>query len=121
MTSFDLADAIEETAVTVEVVRTLPAPVVRGRVAAAPEERRFKISASVQPLKSKDLQLLPEGMRNAGAVKIFSHMELFSGNHAEGRLPDRLHYRGIVYQVQIVDDWHDLGDYYRVIATRVTR
>lgn len=119
--SFGLADVIDEVAVTVDVVRTLPAPVSKGRVATAPVEKRFKISASVQPLKTKDLQLLPEGMRNAGAVKIFTHMELFSGNQAEGRLPDRIEYRGATYQVQIVDDWRDVGDYYRVIATRVTR
>jgi len=118
---FDLIGAIDEVAVTVEVTRFLGTSVVKGRAAEPPVEKRIKIRASVQPTGEKDLKLLPEGMRNQDTIKLFTDTELFTVRRSECRTPDRLSYRGNVYQVELVDDWKDLGDYFRVIAVRVTR
>jgi hypothetical protein len=107
--------------VTVTVTRFMPVTIVKGRATAGPVAETFDILASVQPTGSKDLQLLPEGMRNADSVKVFTETELFSVRRSAGKLPDKFDYRGITYQVELVDDWHDLGDYFRVIAVRVDR
>lgn len=117
----DLASAIAEASVPVVVVRFLSPPVVKGRVQGAPEEKRMQRCVSLQPATSKELQLLPEGMRNQGAVTIFdaSGEDYVTADVAGGRLPDRIEYRGVTYQAQMSDDWRGLGGYVRVVAVRV--
>lgn len=117
----DLQDCIEEAAVVLEVMRALPATVNKGRVTGPAVEQKIRIQASVQSTGSTDLQFLPEGMRNQDAVKLFTETELFTVQRAQSRVPDRFEYRGVSYQVELVDDWHDLGNYFRVIAVRLNR
>lgn len=114
-------DCIADAGVDIEVTRFLSSPVVKGRVVEAPLQKRFCIKASVQPLNAKELQLLPEGMRNSGAKAVYSTCELFTVQTSEFKTPDRLHYRGVEYQVHSVEDWFDLGGYYRCVAVRVDR
>jgi hypothetical protein len=117
----DLACAIDEASVTVTIIRFMATSVIKGRVSEATTETRFDIEVSIQPTGSKDLQLLPEGMRNQDTVKIFTETELFSVRRSESKTPDRILYRGVIYQVELVDDWHELGNYFRVIAVRTNR
>lgn len=121
MTLHDLSRTIDRVSVSVEVTRTLPATLDHGRVSDSVTEDVFTIRASIQPTGTKDLQLLPEGMRNEDVVKVFTKTELFSVQRAESRVPDRFEYRGVNYQVELVDDWADLGNYFRVLAVRVDR
>jgi hypothetical protein len=119
----DLSSAIMACAVTITVTRHLPSPVEYGSVSGKAPKKVFDIQASVQPLgvkeKQRELQMMPEGMRNSGLVKVFTVCELFTVKTSTCQIPDRFDYRGVTYQVQGVDDWFDLGGYYQIIATRM--
>lgn len=117
----DLSDVIEDCAVTIDIVRSLPPDMIKGRVQSAPQERKIRIRASVQPMPTRELMILPEGMRNQGAVKVFTKEPLFTVDLSDARIPDRFDYRGATYEVSQADDWTDVAGYYRVIAIRVSR
>ena len=114
-------DCIADAGVDVEVTRFLASPVVKGRVVDAPLKKQFCIRASIQPVQAKELQLLPEGMRNAGAMAVYATCELLTVQTSACQTPDRLKYKGVEYQVHSVEDWYDLGGYYRCIAARMDR
>lgn len=104
---------------SVIVTRFRKPEVVDGYVQDVEPKRDFPIRASFQPVSQKDLQLLPEGMRNQGTVKIYTETELLTVDTSECGSPDRLCHEGVNYQVQSVDSWKDVGNYFRVIAVRV--
>ena len=114
----DLSCAIEACAVDVHVTRFLPAQVVKGRIKGDLPKQEFTIRASLQPATQAQLQLAPEGMRAEGSVALFTETKLLTVHTSESQVPDRLHYKGIEYQVRMVDDWSDLGNYYEVLASR---
>ncbi len=105
----------------VEVTRFRAVPVSRGRVVGKLDESRFVIEASVQPLTQKELQLLPEGARTQGRVKIYTQTELLTAEVSECKMPDRIRYRGVEYLVKEVDDWVDAGGYFKAIGVRTER
>lgn len=117
----DLSDAVFETAVWIDVTRYYPPEVARGRVQSAPREQALRVRASVQPMAAKEIQFLPEGMRNQGTVAVYTKAELFTLKTSECDLPDQFDYRGVRYEVYSVEDWLDLGGYYKVIAVRRDR
>ena len=104
---------------SVLVTRFLESEVVDGYVQDPKPATPFPIDASFQPISQKDLQLLPEGMRNEGTVKIYTETELFTSDSSECGIPDRLCHEDIVYQVQSVDSWKDIGNFFKVVAVRV--
>lgn len=114
-------DCIADAGVDVQVTRFLESAVVKGRVVEAPLQNTFCIRASIQPVNARELMLLPEGMRNAGAMAVYTTCELFTVQTSECKTPDRLTYRGVEYQIHSVEDWFHLGGYYRCIAVRTDR
>ena len=114
-------DCIADAGVDVEIIRFQSSPVVKGRVVQAPIEERFCTRASVQPMNAKELQLLPEGLRNAGATVVYTTCELLTVETSACKTPDRMVYRGVTYQIHSVEDWFDLGGYYRCVAVRMDR
>lgn len=116
-----LADAILDCAVSLDVTRFYAPEVRNGRVQSAPRESVIKIKGSIQPVKGKELQALPEGMRVQGVVKLFTQTELFTVRTSECKLPDQVLYRGVMYLVSDVEDWHDLGNFYRALLLRRDR
>lgn len=121
MTYGPFDDCIEDASVDIEVTRYLAQTVDKGRVVDDPEEKVFCTRASVQPASPKDLQLLPEGMRNMATMVVYTTCELYTVRTSDSKIPDRFEYRGVSYQVHSVDDWYDLGGYYRCIAVRMDR
>lgn len=103
----------------IKVSRALPSPVEKGRRTGRPEDFKFEVQASVQPLSDKELQQLPEGMRNQGTVWVFSDCELLTVSTSECRVPDRFECNGVTYQIQSVEDWSQTTGHYRCRATRI--
>ena len=115
----DLNDCILSVGDDAEVIRHLPAPVVKGRVQGRPEEKRFPITISLQPMTQKQLNFLPEGMRNSGAMRGFTSFNLLTTDTSDCSVPDRIIKAGVTYQVQRVDDWSNEAGYYEILATRI--
>jgi hypothetical protein len=107
--------------VEAELVRYLPPPMVDGQVVGELEESSIPVLCSIQPMTQKELQLLPEGMRARGRVKIYTQTEMHTVERSECNVPDRVRYRDVEYLVEMVDTWLDQADYYKVIAVRTTR
>lgn len=74
------------------------------------------ITASVQPVTGKELELLPETFRARGTVKIYSTTELFQGSRELGQSPDSIIWNGKRYEVDTVEDWSALGGYWKAFA-----
>jgi hypothetical protein len=107
--------------VTVTVTRYLAPVVTAGRRQDLVVDTTFSMIASIQPLTQQELQLLPEGMRTQGRVKVYTQTELFTLKQATAIPPDRFSYGGVDYLVERKDDWEDYGDYFKFIAVRVNR
>ena len=123
MSIHDLSDAILALSVPVTVTRFAEAVTFEGYKQPA-EETTFDINASIQPLMGRDvedLKQLPEGMSTEGVVKVFSVEELRAGSVKNNTESDRFEYKGLTYQIELVKDWSDLGNYYESFAVRVDR
>ncbi len=121
--SGNLAEAVLDCAAPVTLLRAEKAAsqrAARGRVN-PPVVKPRTIQLAVQPLKQKELKLLPEGMRNSGAVKCYGIDELKTVDTSDCKSPDLFISKGVTYQVMAVDDWEDAGGYFKTIATRVNR
>ena len=121
MTLFDLSCAVDEVSVCFDVTRYLASPMINGRAQDVPKELKFTIRGSIQPVTGAELKNLPEGMRAEAVVKVYTPTQLFTVRQSDTKIPDRFDYRGDQYQVEKVEDWHDLGNYYKVIAVRTNR
>ena len=110
----DLSDVIEDEAVSLTITRSSAPAMSNGR-AGVVTTSSFTITACVQPAPTRELLLFPEGIRNRGMVKLFSAIEL-----KDLPLPDQFDYLGAVWDVVKVDDWMDVGGYYRCFAARVS-
>lgn len=74
----------------------------------------ISVLASVQPLRGKDLQNLPEGLRNEDLLKVYTTTELrVAGDYA----PDAIMVDGQAYEVQTVERWGEFG-YWKAIARK---
>ena len=115
----DLGDAILDCSVPLVAVRHSRAAIEDGRVVSKPVEKRIQFEGSFQPLTDKQLRQLPEGQRNEGRAKLFTTFELKTVDTSEARIPDRVEYKGVTYKVDKVQDWMDLGGYYKVEVVRM--
>ena len=101
------------------VTRFQEAEIVDGYVQDTETEKTFEIEGSFQPISQRDLQNLPEGMRNSGTVKLYTECELFTSDASKCGIPDRFCHEDVLYQVESVNSWHDVGNYFKVVAVRV--
>lgn len=74
----------------------------------------FDISASVQALNGRDLQILTEGMRVGERRKLYTSTRL----QAIGA-PDVVRIGADDWQVEGVEDWNDLGAFFKVLVVKV--
>jgi len=95
------------------VTRRGPTTSVGGRATLAGSST-FTIQASVQALSGRDLQRLPEGMRVQELRKLYTPTQL----QAIGA-PDVVSIDGSSWEVQTVEDWSGLGNFFKVIVQRV--
>lgn len=116
----DMTDCIDLCSVSATVIRYTKSPIIKGRTQ-PPNKNIFKITASIQPMTSKDLKTLPEGMKNEGTIKIYTNVKLNTVETSDCKIPDEIFYNNIRYQISKSDDWYDLGKYYKYIASRIDR
>lgn len=83
-------------------------------------DTEFPASGSVQVLRTRELELLPEAQRSKAARKVYTTCELKAGgpNVPQGKEPDHLVYEGIEYEVQGVDDWQRQGNYFKYLLVK---
>jgi hypothetical protein len=115
--TLDVSDILTDpdVGVPVTITRTAAPTITNGRPSAAGAATTVITTASVQPLPTKELQLLPEGMRAQGVVAVFSGVELLVLPQ-----PDTFVYKGATWQLSESADWSDAAGYYRYLAVRVT-
>lgn len=90
-----------------------------GRYTPAASETTITVdNASLQPLKARELQLLPEGYRTGQAVKIYSPVELRTADPAGRYEADRIEYKGEFFEVMSVEYWDDHGSYWKATAVK---
>lgn len=90
------------------VTRSVVSVAADGQAVATPTT--FQATGSVQPAKSSDLQRLPEGAYQQGALRIRTITPLISGDAS--RNPDVIRWPAVTgprYFVQSVDDWTQFG------------
>lgn len=108
-------DALSPPVTLVRIRASAPA-IERGRVVPdADAEADFV--ANVQPTSGRDLQRLPEGARSSETITVWSKTELRT---ATSNAPaDRVRYRGRIYEAQSLEDWSQLGGYFKAICAAV--
>jgi hypothetical protein len=75
------------------------------------------VIASVQPMTGRDLQRLPDGLRAMELLVVFSVDELKVA--APGVRPDVLAIDDATWQVETVERFNVLGNYYRSIVSKI--
>ncbi len=78
-----------------------------------------QVTASVQPLGPREIQLLPEGVRTRFPVKLFATSELRAAGDVTGAAGDKFTFAGRTFEVIAVEDWSTHGGYWKAIAARV--
>jgi hypothetical protein len=77
----------------------------------------FDIRASVQPLKPKEMETLPEGRRNSQAYRIYTDIELHTTRHQN---PDRVELFGEEFEILSVAVWQNgIISHYKAIAVKL--
>jgi hypothetical protein len=74
------------------------------------------IRASVQPVSGRELERLPEGLRTRELLSLFTLDALLV--EAPDVRPDIVTIRGETWQVQNVERFAELGNYYHVIVSK---
>jgi galactose-6-phosphate isomerase len=75
-----------------------------------PDGKAVNCTGSVQPASQRDIERLPEALRNHEAIRIYTR-EVLSADE-QGRYADVVVWRGSRWQVKAVDDWSNYGDGY---------
>jgi hypothetical protein len=65
------------------------------------------------------MQRPPEGSLNTGRAKIYTLLELKTTETSATTIADRVVYKGVTYQVEKVEDWFDLGGFFKVEVVRM--
>ena len=71
----------------------------------------FTKKCSVQPLTSKELQVLPEGMRSSRILKVYtsrsSANKIRTVDRDGATIPDYITYQGKSFQIYSTEDWNE--------------
>lgn len=114
----DMGDTIASFAESVGVLRYPPVVMVEGR-AVSNKPATVTMSASVQPATPRDVQRLPENLREQETIAVFTTYDL-RGASVEGRYQgDRVKWEGRDYEVKSVQRWRAAGNYVKALCTRV--
>lgn len=75
-------------------------------------------TASVQPLRPNETQIIPEHKRNSEAVKIYTQERLFNADEKNGIPADVVTHDGKIYEIMDVSNWSIGTDlpHYKAIA-----
>jgi hypothetical protein len=76
--------------------------------------------ASVQPIRGRELLMLPEGWRTREPVQVYTETELLTVDEAAGTKPDQFAFGGRTYEVHRVEAWPYHGTtHYEAVALKV--
>lgn len=112
----DLCDVIDLLASGVYTVTRRSPPAYSGGRRLPPLQAVFTTRGSVQPASGLEIKRLPGGKSNRETMVIFSCIELKTAEL--GQEPDQIAIDGGVFEVESVQRWAALGNYYRAIVTR---
>lgn len=104
MIPLDVSDAIDCLGEPVSITRKTEGTYSGGFYTPGGESTST-IVASVQPLTGREIELVPEALRNESTVRIYSKAELSN--------QDVMTWRGRTYEVQVNYDWHPTGNYFK--------
>lgn len=105
---------------TLEVKRFAAGSYVKGDYVEG-ADNTFNITASVQPLRGKEMELLPEARREFQAYKLYSDTQLLTVNTSETKNPDQVKIDGVWHEVLIVQDWQNIIiNHYKIIVSRMS-
>lgn len=103
--------------ITIPVTRLSgPTTWSNGRPVSAGANADFNISCSIQPLRARDKEMLPEGYRNSEAFNLFTGTKL---NTVEDRNPDKVTWQGEVFEVLSVERWtNEIISHYKAVIVK---
>lgn len=96
MSAFSL---IQKYGADFEITRPGEQTVVRGGGFEAADPTTFTARLSVQPAQGKDIQALPEGLREKDAKRIYTTTELRGGGTEFQAAGDRFEWEGRIYAI----------------------
>lgn len=77
------------------------------------------ISASIQPAKAKDLEILPEGERYADIYNLYTYSELRTASQYDKTNADEIDRGGVRYKVLKAPRWDQLTGHYSCLIARI--
>lgn len=83
------------------------------------EDFQLESSGIIDPLNSKEINMLPEGDQIMGGVRIYTKTSIHTtrNNNGDSNVSDEIKFHDEFYKVYQVNDYSDQG-YYKVIAVR---
>ena len=112
----DLSDVIALLSSGTYTVTRTPASVYTAGRLVPGVATTFTVLGSLQPLSGREVDRLPEGAREREGMALWTTTEL------RGKLqtsePDTVTVDGEAYEVQNVQRWDTLGNYYRAVILR---
>lgn len=115
----ELCDAVDLLASGYYLVARPAAKTVSNGVVDSPPATYFWSKGSMQPVPGRDVQKLPEGIREKELKAFFTCDELKTKATALTGEPDRVTVDGELFEVAHLDDWMQLGAYHRVVLAKV--
>jgi hypothetical protein len=101
----------------IQVLRRGPGQLVAGYYTPGnPVE--LTITAHVQR-GAEAAELLPAGERTTEAIAIYTSDRLYPVSAPDQGVADLVRYAGNTYEVQAVEDWSAIGNFYRAVAVKV--
>jgi len=84
------------------------------------QQTTFQIYAVIEPLRPKEMMILPEGERTRERVRVYTETKLQTADEAAQSMGDRVAYNGRDYEVQQCEVWNDGEDtFFKAIAVLV--
>lgn len=83
----------------------------------APSTTTLSVEGCVQPLTGRELQRLPEGLRTRELRAFYTATELKT--QGAGQDPDSIAIDGDTWQVERVERWAELGNYWKAVLIKV--
>jgi hypothetical protein len=115
----DLSDAIELLATGSYTITRVTAPTTTTNgIRNEPATATFEAVGAVFPANPRDLERLPEGLRNNETIAMITAVEL--RGLLAGVEPDQILYSGELYQVQASFRYVPSGNFFKVLAQKVT-
>lgn len=82
----------------------------------------MQIYAVIEPLRPREIMILPEGERTREYVRVYTETQLVTADESAQTMGDRVDYNGREYEVQQCEIWNDGEDtFYKAIAVLVEK